>query len=170
MRRRSFLLLAGGATLFSPRVGGLRQLLDPQRQSNERGTGALCRGGPIRPASASVPPSRMALSGSEIPKFVEPLPTFAGSRVSATDIAVSIEEVQQYVLPERLYSDLPSPFDRGTCVWCYGVGNMPPRYPGFTIEAKSGTPTIVGYSTICRSNLSCRLICRLTRPFTGPTL
>jgi hypothetical protein len=46
----------------------------------------------------------MALPGSDIPKFSEPLATFAGSRVSAASIAVSVEEFQQFVLPESLYS------------------------------------------------------------------
>jgi hypothetical protein len=83
----------------------------------------------------------MALSGSDIPKYVEPLPTFAGARVSAANITASIEEFQQFVLPASVYSELPAPFSQGTYVWGYRVGNMPPHYPGLTIEAQSGTPT-----------------------------
>jgi hypothetical protein len=141
MRRRSF-LLAGGMSLLPPRISGLHQALGrPQNLGNDRLAGALCRGGPIRTASASVPSSRMALSGSDIPKYVEPLPTFAGARVSAANITASIEEFQQFVLPASVYSELPAPFSQGTYVWGYRVGNMPPHYPGLTIEAQSGTPT-----------------------------
>jgi FtsP/CotA-like multicopper oxidase with cupredoxin domain len=146
MRRRSFLLMAGGATLFSPRASGLPQLLDPLRsQSSDRIGGALCRGGPVRAASASVASARMALPGSDIPKYVEPLPTFAGSRASGANITVSIEEFQQTVLPASVYSTLPAPFGQGTYVWGYRVGGMPPHYPGFTIEARRGSPTTVAY-------------------------
>src|SRR5436190_16546104 len=127
MKRRSFLLLAGGASLFAPRASGLPRLLDPpQSQSGDRIGGALCRGGPIRTASVSVPSSRMALPGSDIPKYAEPLATFAGSRVSAANITVSIEEFQQFVLPASLYSGLAAPFGQGTFVWGYRVGNTPP--------------------------------------------
>jgi hypothetical protein len=147
MKRRSFLLLAGGASLLSPRMEGLNQLLDRlQSQSNNRIAGTLCRGGPIRTASASAPTSsRTALPGSDIPKYTEPLPSFAGSRVSGANITVSVEEFQQLVLPASLYSGLPMPFSQGTCVWGYRVGNAPPHYPGFTIEAQRGAPTTVSY-------------------------
>src|SRR4051812_19412264 len=146
MKRRSFLLMAGGTSLLSPRMGGLNQLLDPlESQSDDRIAGPLCRGGPIRTASASVPSSRTALPGSDIPKYTEPLPSFAGSRVSGANITVSVEEFQQLVLPASLYSGLTMPFSQGTCVWGYQVGNAPPHYPGFTIEAQRGTPTTVSY-------------------------
>ena len=146
MRRRSFLLLAGTASLFAPGASGLPRLLGPsQSQERSRIAGALCRGAPVRTASASVPPSRTALPGSDIPKYVEPLPTFFGSRVAATNITVSIEEFQQFVLPESVYSGLPAPFAQGTYLWGYKVDNTPPRYPGLTIEAQRGTPTTVTY-------------------------
>src|SRR5215470_1251997 len=145
MRRRIF-LLAGGVSLLSPRISGLHQALGrPQNLGNNRLAGALCRGGPIKTASASVPSSRMALPGSDIPKYVERLPTFAGARVSGVNIAVSIEEFQQLVLPASLYSGLPAPFGQGTYVWGYQVGHSPPHYPGFTIEARHGTATTVSY-------------------------
>ena len=146
MRRRSFLLLAGTASLFAPRASGLPRLLEPsQSQEGNRIGGALCRGAPVRAASASVPLSRIALPGSDIPKYVEPLPTFFGSRVAATNITVSIEEFQQFVLPESVYSGLPAPFAQGTYLWGYRVDTTPPRYPGLTIEAQRGTPTTVTY-------------------------
>jgi spore coat protein A, manganese oxidase len=145
MRRRSF-LLAGGVSLLSPRISGLHQALGrPQNLGNNRLAGALCRGGPIKTASAAVPSSRTALPGSDIPQYVEPLPTFAGARVSAANITVSIEEFQQLVLPASIYSALPAPFSHGTYVWGYQVGDSPPHYPGFTIEAQHGTPTTVSY-------------------------
>jgi spore coat protein A len=146
MNRRSFLLIAGGG-LLSPRLDSLHQLHEPGRASNsERIAGALCRGSPIRTASAATTAApRVALPGSDIPKFVEPLPTFEGARVSASKITVSVEEFQQFVLPAPLYTRLPSPFDQGTLVWGYRVGSAPPRYPGFTIEASRGTPTTVSY-------------------------
>src|SRR5262245_38054564 len=124
MRRRSLLLFAGGASLLPPRIGGLHQLFDPPPGlGNSRNAGALCRVGPIRSASASVPSSRVALPGSDIPKYSEPLPTFAGSRVAAANITVSVEEFQQFVLPASLYSELPAPFSQGTYVWGYRVAN-----------------------------------------------
>jgi spore coat protein A, manganese oxidase len=95
---------------------------------------------------SALAPSRMALPGSGISKYVEPLPTFAGARVSAANIAVSIEEFQQFVLPASLYSGLPAPFNRGTYVWAYKAGSMPPHYPGFTIEAQRGRPSTVSYA------------------------
>jgi spore coat protein A len=147
MRRRSFLLMAGGAGLLSPRGGGLHELLGPpqSRQSGAPTAGALCRGGPIRTTGASATPRRAALSGANIPKFTEPLQTFDGARISDVDITVSIEEFQQYVLPASLYTELPTPFDQGTFVWGYRVGERPPHYPGFTIEARRGSPTTVRY-------------------------
>ena len=105
MRRRSFLLFAGGASLLTPRMGGLHQLLDPRQSRGSNSiSGALCRGSLVRPASASVPSSRMALPGADIPKYLEPLPTFTGSRVAGANVTVSIEEFQQLVLPASLYS------------------------------------------------------------------
>src|SRR5260370_11214700 len=146
MRRVSLLLREGGATLSPPRAGDSPDRPDPPRsQGNERIGGALCRGGQVRTVSASVS-SHMALPGSGIPKYVETLPTFAGSRVSAANIAVSIEEFQQFVLPASIYSALPGAFSQGTYVWGYRVGNMPPHYPGFTSEAPKGTPTTVAYA------------------------
>ena len=88
---------------------------------------------------------RMALLGSDIPKYVEPLTTFHGARIAAADIPVSVEEFWQYVLPRSFYPELPAPFDQGTLVWGYKVGSAPAHYPGFTIEAQRGTPTIVSY-------------------------
>lgn len=146
MNRRTFLLFAGGASLFAPRASGLHPLLDSPQTGRPKGlSGALCRGGPTRTASAVMSPPSLALPGSDIPKYVERLTTFEGARISATDITVSIEEFQQYILPANLYSELPAPFDQGTFVWGYRVGGAPLHYPGFTIEARRGAPTTVSY-------------------------
>jgi FtsP/CotA-like multicopper oxidase with cupredoxin domain len=123
MKRRSFLQLAGGA--------GLLSTLSARR------------------TFASVQVAQTALPGHEIPKYVEPLPTFFGARVAAGEIRVSVEEFQQKVLPTSMYTALPAPFNEGTFVWGYKVGNAPPSYPGFTIEARRGTSTKIVY----RNNL-----------------
>ncbi|MFL5270155.1 MAG: multicopper oxidase family protein [Stellaceae bacterium] len=120
MKRRLFLQLAAGAGLL-PQFG-------------------------LREAVGSVQVSQMPLPGTAIPKYVEALPLFVGERVLAPDIAVSITEFQQAVLPASVYAGLPAPFNAGTFVWGYKVGNAPPHYPGFTIEAQRGTATIVTYN------------------------
>jgi FtsP/CotA-like multicopper oxidase with cupredoxin domain len=95
-------------------------------------------------ASAQIP--QTALPGRSIPKYVEPLPTFVGARVQAgTGYTVGMSEFQQEVLPHSFYASLPQPFNAGTYVWGYKVGNSPPHYPGFTVEAQVGTPVTVTY-------------------------
>src|SRR6266481_2289799 len=156
MRRRSFLLMAGGASFLLPRIGGLNQLLDPpQNQAKYRIAGALCRGNLIRTAGAAVRPSRTALPGSDIPKYTEPLPTFAGARVSAADITVSIEEFQQYVLPSSVYSELPAPFGPGTYVWGYRVATCLPVARGLPSRRSAGRRPRFLMSIICHCNPSC---------------
>lgn len=156
MRRRSFLLIAGGTSLFSPRLSGLRQLLDrPQDQSSDRFSGALCRGGLVRTESASVPSSGTALPGSDIPKYTESLPTFAGSRVSADNIVVSIEEFQQLVQPASLYSELPMPFSQGTFVWGYRVGDAPRVIPVLRSRPCEARRPPSPTSIICRCRPGC---------------
>jgi spore coat protein A len=97
-------------------------------------------------ALASVNTAQSPLLGKTIPKYVDPLPTFVGARVTGTDISVSMHEFQQPVLPESFYAALPAAYQKGTWVWGYKVGGMGPLYPGFTIEAKKGTTTYVSYS------------------------
>jgi spore coat protein A len=143
MRRRSFLLLAGGMGVLSPRTGDLDDPL--HYRSGDHIPRGICRGGTVRTVSAAAQIAQTALLGSDIPKYVDPLPTFVGARVSATNISVSIAEFQQQVLPASIYGDLAKPFGRGTYIWGYKVGERPPHYPGFTIEAQRGTPTTVAY-------------------------
>jgi spore coat protein A, manganese oxidase len=98
------------------------------------------------PRSASAQIAQTALPGANIPKYVDPVPTFAGGRISADNVNVSLVEFQQQILPATIYSALPAPFDGGTFCWVYKVGVAPPHFPGFTIEARRGTPTTVTYN------------------------
>jgi len=120
MKRRLFLQLAGGAGLL-PQFG-------------------------LREALGSIQIPQVPLPGTAIPKYVEALPLFVSQRVLAPDIAVWITEFQQAVLPASVYVGLPAPFNAGTFVWGYKVGNAPPHYPGFTIEAQRGIATTVTYN------------------------
>jgi spore coat protein A len=146
MNRRSFLLTAGGFGLLSPRIGELHRVVeDPPQRHSGGPIGNLCRSPLVRTASAVTPVTQTALPAAQIPKYVDPLSTFFGARTSAATINVSIQEVQQAVLPAALYAPLPAPFRQGTFVRGYKVGDNPPHYPGFTIEARRGTPTTVTY-------------------------
>jgi spore coat protein A len=106
---------------------------------------------PTRSAYASFQIPQTPLAGKGIPKFVEPLPTFGPSsgisRVSGPSITVSANETQQMILPASYYAGLPAPYNAGTYVWAYQVGNsLPiPLYPGVTIEAQRNTTTDVTY-------------------------
>ncbi|HTK11652.1 MAG TPA: multicopper oxidase [Ktedonobacteraceae bacterium] len=88
---------------------------------------------------------QVPLAGAKIPQFVEPLPTFAGSRVKDTSFTISMQEFQQKVLPERLYAGLKSPFNAGTYLWGYQVDNRPAHYPAYTIESVQSMPTTITY-------------------------
>ncbi len=88
---------------------------------------------------------QVPMLGAAIPKYVDPLPYFAGARVTGTDITVTIEEFQQLILPASVYAALPPPFDQGTYVWGYNVGGRGAYYPGFTVEATRGVPTRMHY-------------------------
>jgi spore coat protein A len=100
-------------------------------------------------AVASAQPAQTPLDGASIPKFVDPLPTFAGQRVGGPVVYVAMKETQQQVLPAG-YGYAP------TTVWGYEVGGIdvttgrpvlrPARFPGVTVEALQGTPTHVVYS------------------------
>ncbi|MGH2481717.1 MAG: twin-arginine translocation signal domain-containing protein, partial [Ktedonobacteraceae bacterium] len=94
-------------------------------------------------ASATQP--QTPLVSATIPQFVEPLTTFVGRRVTSTSFDVGMREFQQKVLPDSLYATMPSPFSQGTYVWGYKVDSRPAFYPGFTVEARRGTPTTINY-------------------------
>jgi FtsP/CotA-like multicopper oxidase with cupredoxin domain len=85
------------------------------------------------------------LVGSRIPKFVDPMPTFVGTRVTSAAFSVQMEEFQQKILPDGLYSGLDDRFKAGTYIWGYKVGDKPLSYPGHTIEAQRGTPVVITY-------------------------
>ena len=94
---------------------------------------------------ASVQIPQLPLPGKAIPKYVDPLPHFAGLRVMGTNLMVSMEEFQQMVLPAAMYAALPAPYNAGTYVWGYNVNGSGPLYPAFTIEAQRWMPTTVTY-------------------------
>lgn len=94
-------------------------------------------------ASATLP--QTPLSSASIPQFVEPLTTFVGRRVQSTSFNTVMQEFQQRILPDSMYSLLPSPFNQGTYVWGYKVDSRPASYPGFTVEARRGTSTTITY-------------------------
>jgi spore coat protein A len=99
------------------------------------------------PSVVAQGPGQVPLPGRNIPKFVDPLPTFVGTRVNGTvPLTVSIHEFQQRVLPSTFV--YPAPFT-GTYVWGYmisdGVNTYGPHYPTFTIEAQRGTPLQITY-------------------------
>jgi len=95
-------------------------------------------------ASTQVP--QTPLLGGAVPKWVDPLPTFVGTRVTGANLTVTMEELQQQVLPSTFV--YPVPFT-GTYVWGYKISNgtvtRGPLYPTYTIEATRGTSTTVKY-------------------------
>jgi FtsP/CotA-like multicopper oxidase with cupredoxin domain len=96
------------------------------------------------------------MDGATIPKFVEPLPTFVGSRVDGTrPLSVTMVEHQQQILPASVYAGLAAPFQAGSYVWAYrihdGAKAYGPLYPAFTIEARQDQPTVVKYTNELRN-------------------
>lgn len=100
-------------------------------------------------ANASVQAPQTALPGTNITRFVSPLTTFAGRRVTGTSLQVGMVEFQQKVLPDSFYTSLAAPFANGTYLWGYAVAqsgaSARPQYPGVTVEAHRGTPITVRY-------------------------
>ncbi len=88
------------------------------------------------PAAASVTTFQTPLLGGNVPRYVDPLPTFVGKRVGATSITAAMQEFQQQILP----AGFPSTF-----VWGYNLNGNGPSYPGRTVEAKKGTATTITY-------------------------
>lgn len=106
-------------------------------------------------ASTTLP--QTPLLGANIPKFVEPLTTFVGERVTSQYFNVIMREFQQNVLPDSLYATMVPPFNQGTSVWGYQVDGRPPFYPGFTVEAQRGRATTVNYVNNLPSPIRSRL-------------
>ncbi|HEY4023644.1 MAG TPA: hypothetical protein VGM75_33525, partial [Pseudonocardiaceae bacterium] len=100
-------------------------------------------------ANASTQVSQTALPGANITPFVSPLPTFFGKRVTGSSVQVGMFEFQQKVLPDSFYTSLASPFENGTYLWGYAIGQpgVSPRaqYPGVTVETRKGTSVTVKY-------------------------
>ncbi|MBO0804941.1 MAG: multicopper oxidase domain-containing protein [Nocardiopsaceae bacterium] len=96
-------------------------------------------------ARASVRVAQTALPGSSVSQFVTPLPTFAGKRVPAGSITVTMKEFQQNVLPDSFYTSLSGAFKNGTYLWGYATGSTAPQWPGTTVEVKHGTAATVKY-------------------------
>jgi FtsP/CotA-like multicopper oxidase with cupredoxin domain len=97
--------------------------------------------------STIILPVQPTLDPMMIDKYVDEVPTFAGSRVDGqAAVSVDMVEFQQKMLPESFYAALPAPFDSGTFLWGYALNGGAPSFPGRTIEAKRGTPTIVTYT------------------------
>ena len=106
------------------------------------------------------------LDGSTIPKFVDPVPLFNGSRVDGTKkLVVSAEEFQQKLLPSAFYKTLPKSVTyksvetgrsvftinprKGTYQWGYKISDgkkvYGPSYPAHTIVAKREQKTKVTF-------------------------
>ncbi|HTK08687.1 MAG TPA: multicopper oxidase domain-containing protein, partial [Ktedonobacteraceae bacterium] len=93
----------------------------------------------------ATPDTQTPLAGNTIPQFVEPLQVFAGARVQSASTTVQIQEFQQKMLPQSIYEKLSSPYNNGTYLWGYQVGNNPLFSPGYTLEALQGLPTTITY-------------------------
>src|SRR5215472_11752963 len=91
---------------------------------------------------ASVSRTQTPLPSGNIPKYVTPLRTFAGRRVTRTSFNTKMVEFQQLVLPRSMF---PSTFSGGTWLWGYGVDSTPPSWPGTSVEARRGCPVDVNY-------------------------
>jgi spore coat protein A len=99
-------------------------------------------------ASALVP--QTPVPGKSLTKYLNPLPFFAGARVDGTTpYTVTYEEFQQTgdLSLAPLYTGfLPNgEAVTGTLVWGYNVDGSGALWPGFTVAAQRGTPTVVTY-------------------------
>ncbi|MBO0884991.1 MAG: twin-arginine translocation signal domain-containing protein, partial [Mycobacterium sp.] len=81
----------------------------------------------VRPGSITQPQTH--LPGSQIPQFVDPLPTFVGHRVDSPSYQSSVQEFQQRVLPASVYANATPPFNGGTFVWGIKNGTEAPSWP-----------------------------------------
>jgi spore coat protein A len=145
MKRRSFIQLLGVAGIGVAAGIGLAEYLFPPIAPPISTTTTL-----TQTETALV--SRTALDGATIPKYVDPVPTFVGTRVDAfknSNLVVNNLEFQQKILPSSIYNSLGEPYNSGTYVWGYSVNDgqktFGPLYPAFTIEARRQTPVNVTY-------------------------
>lgn len=129
---------------------------------------------------------QQVLDGGTIPKFVEPVPLFNGSRVDGTKrLTVSAEEFQQKLLPDVFYKALPKSVtyksvetgeplftidpQKGTYQWGYklfdGTRVYGPSYPAHTIVADRGKKTKITFENNLENFLDLKL-----RRLKGPLL
>ncbi len=104
---------------------------------------------------------QVQLAGALIPKYADPVPTFAGKRIGGPLVLVSFKETVQKPLPATVYAGLPAPYSAGTTVWGYQVIGQdvatglpavrPASWPGYTVEAVQGRPTNILYSNELRT-------------------
>ncbi|MDH4337248.1 MAG: multicopper oxidase domain-containing protein [Candidatus Krumholzibacteria bacterium] len=100
--------------------------------------------------------NQLPIAPTAIPKFVDPLPHFAGARVDATQpgtpLTVELMSLDQQALSTGTVLGNGTVVGNGaglTHVWGYRVSNgavtRGPLWPSFTIEAKRGVPLDVLY-------------------------
>ena len=95
---------------------------------------------PLTPGSVST--AQTPLPSATIPKYVTPLRTFSGQRVSAPSFTTKIVEFPQQVLPASMY---PASHSDGTWLWGYQVDGNQPSWPGVSVEAVRNTATTITY-------------------------
>jgi FtsP/CotA-like multicopper oxidase with cupredoxin domain len=97
--------------------------------------------------SASVTTPQTPLSGNTVPKFVDALPTFNGRRSDGTTTQqITMQEFQQKVLPNSVYTGRPAPFNNGTFLWGYNINGQGASWPARTIESRKGIATTAIYT------------------------
>jgi FtsP/CotA-like multicopper oxidase with cupredoxin domain len=126
------------------------------------------------------------IAGASIPKFVEPLPLFNGSRVDGTKkLTVKAKEFQQKLLPKSFYKKLPKSVTyhsvetgesvftinprKGTYQWGYEISDgkktYGPSYPAHTIVAQRWNRSKVTFENDLRNFLDLK-----ERSLNGPLL
>lgn len=107
------------------------------------------QGGQARLAKiASVTVPQTPLLGINVPRFVDPVPTFNGRRQDGTvTLNVNMQEVQQRVLPASVYAGLPAPYNVGTYVWGYNINGAGASWPARTIESRRNIATTAIYNS-----------------------
>jgi hypothetical protein len=104
--RRSFIKFLGAAGIGLVAGIGLAEYIIPPRVISRNVITTLAS---TLTTTESFPVSQIAIDGAAIPKYVDPVPTFVGTRVDASqsrDLTVNSLEFQQKILPEDLYRGL----------------------------------------------------------------
>src|SRR5262245_1098312 len=96
---------------------------------------------------ASVRTPQTPLDGNAVPKFVDQLPLFSGTRSNGSETQnIRMVEFQQRVLPASVYAGRPAPFNNGTFLWGYSTNGQPASFPARTIQVNRGTATTAQYT------------------------